>query len=183
MKTLFILSNSTLLFLCGFVGSSYSSQEFTFDVTIPKNTCDVSVVGTSANKIDFGSIPLEKFKDDVPQGKYKSEFKVNLSNCKNTSFSGAYVSLSGIYNDQNNGFLDDVGKTFAIRISKKANATQSDTDFFTNTNNKIWTNITATNMSNTYYAYVMCKTGVNNCSDDQNVGKFKSTLTLTFVAD
>ncbi|AMG68092.1 type 1 fimbrial protein [Providencia stuartii] len=158
-------------------------HDFVFNVHVPKNTCDIIIEGTSNNTVDFGNIPISKFKSDVPEGKVKLPFNVKLQNCKTTNFQGAYIKLSGSYSEENNGFLDDNGKSFAVRISNKDNATPSDTDFFTEQNNKMWTGINSTNMNRTYYAYVMCKTGASECAGNENVGKFKATLTLTFIAD
>lgn len=183
MKIIHFLNSCLIVSLFGFLNSAQASKEFKFEVTVPKNTCDITVDGTSLNKVDFGNIPMSKFKNEVPQGNVKLAFDVKLSNCKNNTFSGSYISLTGNYIEEFNGFLDDAGKEFAIRISPKSNATQGDTDFYTNVNNKIWTNIDKSNMSKTYYAYVMCKTGETSCASNANTGDFKATLTLTFVSD
>lgn len=159
------------------------AHEFTFNLTVPKNTCDVKVVGTSNNVVDFGNIPISKFKSDVPEGKLKLPFSVTLSNCKTNNYDGVYLTLSGNYIADNNGYLDESNKTFAVRISNKDNAKQSDTDFITETNNKLIPKITGTPVTETFYAYIMCKTGESQCADDVNVGGFKSTLTLTLIAD
>lgn len=164
------------------------TQEFVFNLSVPKNTCDILITGTSQNVVDFKNITLSKFKSDsdVPQGKVKLPFEVVLNNCKTKNFENSYITLSG--NEANDGYLDSpLNKTFAVRISEKDNAQQSDTDFFDSNNNKIWVNSVSTPMSEsgkkTYYAYIMCKGNANGCADDSNVGKFQSTLTLTFISD
>lgn len=133
--------------------------------------------------MDFGNIPMNKFKDDVPKGNLKLPFKVTVLNCKTKNYDGAYITLTGNYKEEQNGFLDDVGKTFAIRISSKDNATQDDPDFITDKNNKLFPKIESTTLSRTFYAYVMCQTGATECADDVNTGNFKATLTLTYISD
>ncbi len=61
-------------------------------------------------------------------------FDVVISNCKTNSFDNNYIKLTGNYTI-NDGFLDNPGKTFAVRISANDNANQSSADFITETNN------------------------------------------------
>ncbi|MEY0302255.1 fimbrial protein [Providencia manganoxydans] len=189
MKMLFLLSLSLLLALVNITNFSYASinsegfAEFSFMVHIPKNTCEVVINGTSANMIDFGNIPLNKFKSDASTGALKSAFTVKLANCRNNNFSDTRITLDGNYIEATNGFMDTEGKTFAVRISDKDNAIQASTDFFTNKNNTIWKDIKDDKQEKKYYAYLMCKTGVGDCSGNENIGKFKATLTLTFISD
>lgn len=187
MKALHLLIGGSLFLFSSIFNSTQARDDglhdFTFNLTVPKNTCDINIEGTSANKVDFGNIPISKFKSDVPTGNLKLPFKVTIQNCKTKNHDGAYISLTGNYKAEQNGFLDDAGKTFAIRISNKNNATQGDADFVTEQNNKLFPKIEETALSKTFYAYVMCKTGTTECADDVNVGSFKATLTLTYVSD
>lgn len=162
---------------------SADHAEFVFNVRVLQNTCNIAIEGTSKNKVDFGSIPIKKLASDANNGAIKLPFIVTLSDCKNSNFSGNYIQISGNY--VNNGYLDSpAGKDFAIRISDKDGAKSSDNSFFSDTKNKIWTNISGNNLNKTFYAYVMCKNGVTNCSNTAgNVGKFKATVTLTYLAD
>ncbi|MFW0929252.1 MULTISPECIES: fimbrial protein [unclassified Providencia] len=166
----------------GAIANTPGTHEFTFNVTVPKNTCEIAIKGTSNNVVDFGNIPLHKFKKDASDGKLKLPFTVTLSKCKTKNFENNYLTLEGNYT-QNDGFLDDPGKTFAVRISKKDNANPADQDFITNTNKVIWNNIVEDQLSKDFYAYVMCKNNTINCAVDDNIGKFKATLTLTYIAD
>lgn len=172
-----------ILFLSG-ISPIFAADdaEFIFNVTVPKNTCNIIIEGTSINKVDFGSVPLKRLASDANNGNIKKPFQVKLSNCQNTSFSGNYLKISGNY--VNDGFLDSPeGKDFAIRISDKDGAKASDNVFFAN-DSKIWTNIAANNMNKTFYTYVMCKKGVADCSTKtENLGQFKSTITITYFAD
>ncbi|MEX6219946.1 fimbrial protein [Providencia hangzhouensis] len=170
---------------------SYSStalvpgtHDFTFDLTVPKNTCDIAVTSDSGKKniVDFGNVPLSKFGADASSGKIKKAFDVVISNCNTNSFDNNYIKLTGNYTI-NDGFLDNPGKTFAVRISANDNANQSSADFITETNNVLWSNIKTQNVTKTFYAYVMCKNQVADCSIDQNIGAFKATLTLSYYAD
>lgn len=175
-----------MFILFGYMGGAIAltpgTHEFTFNVTVPKNTCEIAIQGTSNNIVDFGNIPLHKFKADASDGKIKLPFTVILSNCKTKNFENNYITLEGNYT-QNDGFLDEPGKTFGVRISKKDNAKPADQDFITNSNKVLWSNIVEGQLSKDFYAYVMCKNNITNCAIDQNIGKFKATLTLTYVAD
>lgn len=169
------------------LGATYSmaagTHDFIFNLHIPKNTCEITVEGNGQkNIVDFGSVPLNKFKGDAAQGKIKLPFNVVLTNCKTKNYEGNYIKLTGNYTD-NDGFLDDADKSFAVRISEKESAVSGDNVFFTQINNKMWKDIVEGNNTKTFYAYVMCKNSIQNCADDKNVGKFKVTLTLTYVAD
>lgn len=159
------------------------TAEFTFNVKILANTCEIAVDGTAANIVDFGSIPLEKFKSDAAAGKIKKEFNVRLVNCKNNNFTKNKILISGNYS--NNGYLDSPGsKNFAVRISDKNNATQSEDVFFTEQKNTMWTGFTSSSDQKTFTAYLMCRNGVADCSASaDNVGAFKATLTLTYMVD
>ncbi|HGN3507067.1 TPA: fimbrial protein [Providencia stuartii] len=155
-----------------------------FNVTVPKNTCDILIEGTSQNVIDFGSIALARLKSDSAEGKVKLPFSIKLAECKNNDFANNYITLDGNYVVENNGFLDDPGeRTFAIRISDKETATQADDVFFDKNKNKIWTNIQENVMEKQFYAYLMCKNGLKDCASDANIGQFKSTFTLTYMVD
>lgn len=187
MKILLKPISILLFFIVNISGVAFSAttpgaHDFTFYLTIPKNSCEINISGTSKNIVDFGNLPLDKFKSQASEGKIVLPFDVKLTDCKTTPFSTDYISISGNYT-VNDGFLDDSNKTFAVRISEQDNAIQSDNVFYTNTNNRIWKNINENDMTKRFYAYVMCKNGVTNCAIDSNVGKFKATLTLTYVSD
>lgn len=157
--------------------------EFTFNVKVPKNTCNLSVNGDGPNSIDFGTLPLSKLQNDAGQGKVKKNFTVTLSNCKNNLFSGNVVKISGNY--VNDGYLDiPENREFAVRISDKSNAVQADKVFYSPTNNVIWSGINGSALSKDFTAYIMCKNGIADCSkSDGNLGEFKASVTLTYLAD
>lgn len=175
------LAPAILLFSCASGALDYA--EFTFNVKVPKNTCNISVNGDSPNSIDFGTLPLNKLKNEAGQGKVKKNFTVTLSNCKNNSFSGSVVKISGNY--VNDGYLDIPGKReFAVRISDKSDAVQADNVFYSPTNNVIWSNINGTALNKDFTAYIMCKNGIADCSvSDGNLGEFKASVTLMYLAD
>lgn len=157
--------------------------EFIFNVNVPKNTCNISVNGDGPNSIDFGTLPLNKLKNEAGQGKIKKSFTVTLSNCKNNFFSGNVVKISGNY--VNDGYLDiPENREFAVRISDKNNAVQSDNVFYSPMNDVIWSGIDGSVMSKDFTAYIMCKNGIADCSaSDGNLGEFKSSITLMYLAD
>lgn len=164
---------------------SQDSAEFSFDVRVLKNTCHILIEGDAPNLVDFGILHTSKLKDDAKNGLVKKPFTVKLERCKNNDFTGSYIEISG--NFVNDGFLDDPGnKDFAVRISDKNNAKQSDKVFFSNEvpNNKMWSDFTGNSLSKTFYTYIMCKNGISDCSATvDNIGDFKATITLTYMAD
>ncbi|MEX6197032.1 fimbrial protein [Providencia stuartii] len=85
-----------------------------FNVTVPKNTCDILIEGTSQNVIDFGSIALARLKSDSAEGKVKLPFSIKLAECKNNDFANNYITLDGNYVVENNGFLDDPGRELLL---------------------------------------------------------------------
>lgn len=176
-----VFSAAILLFPCASGALDYA--EFTFNVNVPKNTCNISVNGDGPNSIDFGTLQLNKLKNEARQGKLKKNFTVTLSNCKNALFSGNVVKISGNY--VNDGYLDIPGKReFAVRISDKTSAVQTDNVFYSPTNNVIWSGINGSVMSKDFTAYIMCKNGIADCSaSDGNLGEFKATVTLMYMAD
>ncbi|WP_272690399.1 fimbrial protein [Providencia sp. PROV152] len=175
---------STLFINYSVAAPTKGSQTFEFNLTVPKNTCNIQVVGTSNNIVDFGNVALAKLKSDSASGKLKLPFSINLSDCRSTHFDKNYITIDGNFVAENNGYLDDAGsKTFAIRISDKENAVQSDDVFFNTTKKTVWDNISENEMSKQYYAYLMCKDGMSDCASDANIGAFKATFTLTYVSD
>lgn len=186
MKLISQLSFGLGFLFLGLANSSYGGPtehgyEFSFDVFVPKNTCDISVQGTSVNLVDFGNVPLKQLELDASQGKVKLPFRVSIISCKTTNYDNNYITLTGNYT--NDGFMDDVNKTFAVRISEKDNLLPNSPDYVTDKNTILWKDIKSNNVNKTFYAYLMCKNGVQNCAVDQNVGRFKATLTMTYMTD
>lgn len=181
-KCLLIVTVSLLTFWARLVPAA-DNAEFTFNVRIMANTCEIAVEGTSVNMVDFGSVPLEKFKTDAAAGNLKKDFVVKLVRCKNENFTNNKILISGNYS--NDGFLDSPGnKSFAVRISDKNNAKQSDDVFFNQQKNTLWSGFTSATDAKTFTAYLMCKNGVSDCSGTpENVGDFKATVTLNYVVD
>lgn len=183
MKKYLLMATVPLLFFRSEILPAADNAEFTFNVKILANTCEIAVDGTSANIVDFGSIPLEKFKSDAAAGNIKREFTVKLVRCKSNNFTNNKVLISGNY--VNNGYLDSPGsKNFAVRISDKSNATQSEDVFFTTAKNTMWTGFTSATATKTFTAYLMCRNGITDCSASaENLGDFKATVTLTYMVD
>ncbi|HCM62826.1 MAG TPA: type 1 fimbrial protein [Morganella sp. (in: Bacteria)] len=154
-----------------------------FTVKVLANTCEITVEGTAVNMVDFGSIPLEKFKTDAAAGNIKKDFIVKLVRCKNNNFTNNKILISGNY--INDGYLDSPeNKNFAVRISDKNNAKQSDDVFFTKVKNTMWSGFTSSSDTKTFTAYLMCRNGIADCSASaENVGNFKATVTLTYMVD
>ncbi|WP_413492629.1 fimbrial protein [Morganella psychrotolerans] len=183
MKKYLFMATISLLFLWSRILTAADNAEFTFNVKVLANTCEIAVEGTAANIVDFGSVPLEKFKSDAAAGNIKKEFIVKLVRCRNNNFTKNKILISGNY--INDGYLDSPGsKNFAVRISDKNNATQSQNVFFTNVNNTMWTGFTSATATKTFTAYLMCRNGIADCSASaENVGNFKATVTLTYMVD
>ncbi len=163
--------------------SAQDYAEFTFNVNVPKNTCSISISGDGPNSIDFGTLSTGKLKSEAGLGNIKKNFTVALSNCKNNLFSGNVVKISGNY--VNDGYLDIPGnREFSVRISDKSSAVQADNVFYSPTNNVIWSDINGSVMSKNFTAYIMCKNGIADCSvSDGNLGEFKASITLMYLAD
>lgn len=154
------------------------SVEFQFNVKIDKQTCKISVTGTSNNEVDFGSISATKIKnnqiDPIP-------IKVLLSDCKTSHFNDTYVTMTAKNSLNNVTFNDDAAKNFGIRLSNKDSVAQSSTDTdFIKSGDKIWTNIDSNNLEKTFYTYVKCQTG-SGCNSQ--AGEFSSTLTFSYYVD
>ncbi|MEQ4794465.1 hypothetical protein ABN128_30185, partial [Klebsiella variicola subsp. variicola] len=65
---IFLLKRNLLsLFITPALFISFSAQsiEFDFNVIIDKQTCKLSVSGTSNNEVDFGSIQSNKIKNNL----------------------------------------------------------------------------------------------------------------------
>ncbi|WP_082970698.1 type 1 fimbrial protein [Morganella psychrotolerans] len=72
-KYLLMITISLLSFWTGMLPAA-DNAEFTFNVKVLANTCEITVEGTAVNMVDFGSIPLEKFKTDAAAGNIKKRF-------------------------------------------------------------------------------------------------------------
>ncbi|HEJ9414874.1 TPA: type 1 fimbrial protein [Proteus mirabilis] len=169
---------SLFITLLLFISPNAHSVEFEFNVTIDKQTCKLSVFGTSHNEVDFGSIQSNKIKnnliDPIP-------IKVLLTDCKTNDFSDTYVTVNAKSSLNSVTFNDDIKKSFGVRLSNKNSVAQSNlnSDFF-KSGDKIWDNINKDQLEKTLYTYIKCKDAT---SCDPEVGKFSATLTFSYIVD
>lgn len=169
--TLFIL-------MLSFISFGAQSVEFEFKVTVDKQTCKLSVTGTSNNEVDFGSIQASKIKNNLVD---PIPIKLLLTDCKTDDFSDTYVKMAAKATLNTVTFNDDITKSFGIRVSESGTATQSnnDTDFI-KSGDIVWTNIDKKSLEKKLYTYVKCKTGT---ACEPEAGEFFSTLTFSYYVD
>lgn len=152
--------------------------EFDFNVRIDKQTCKLSILGTSDGEVDFGNIQSSNIKnnkiDPIP-------IKLKLSDCLTNDFAGSYIIMVPKSNINNITFNDNTNRDFGVSISEKSNAIQStsDADFF-KSDSKVWSNINNNHLEKKLYTYIKCK---NNTSCNPDVGSFSSTITFSFIID
>lgn len=178
---IFLLKRSLLsLFITPALFISFSAQsiEFDFKVTIDKQTCKLSVSGTSNNEVDFGSIQSNKIKNNLIE---PIPIKVLLSDCKTNDFFDTYVTMKAKSTLNTITFNDDLNKSFGIRVSSKNNVAQSNTntDFF-KSEDTVWNNISIDKLEKTLYTYVKCK---DPTVCDPESGEFSATLTFSYIVD
>lgn len=160
-----------------FISFSTQSVDFQFNIKINKQSCKISVTGTSSNEVDFGNIQLNKIKTNSVE---PIPIKVSLYDCKTGDYSDTYVRMDAKSTLNTVTFNDDTTKSFGVRISNKNTVASStnNADFF-KSGDKVWTNINSNDLEKTLYTYVKCK----NTTCEPEVGEFSSTLTFSYIVD
>ncbi len=173
-RNLFSLFIPPLLFM----STSAHSVEFEFNVKIDKQTCQLSVLGTHQNEVDFGSIQSHKIKTNLIE---PIPIKILLTKCKTNDFSDSYVIFKAKNSLNAITFNDNVTKSFGVRLSEKNSVAQSnlDSDFF-KSGDKVWDNISKDQLEKTLYTYIKCK---DTTSCEPEVGNFSATLTFSYIVD
>lgn len=173
-RTLFsLLALPTLL-----ISFSVQSVEFEFNVRINKQSCKLSVSGTSNNEVNFGSLQASKIKANLIE---PIAIKVQLSDCLANDFVDTYVVMNAKSSLNTITFNDDVAKSFGVRVSNKNTVAQSNltSDFF-KSGDRVWENISQDQLEKTLYTYIQCS---DPASCDPEAGDFSATLTFSYIID
>lgn len=169
---------SLLILLLPFISFTAKGVDFEFNIKVDKQTCKLSIIGTSDGEVDFGSLQLSQIKNNSIE---PISIQLMLSDCITNDFTNTYVTMVAKSTINNITFNNDINSDFGIRVSDNSNVMQStsDTDFF-QSGDRVWTDIKSNKLEKKLYTYVRCK---SNVSCNPSVGNFSSTITFSFIVD